>query len=324
MDFDSLLEKIEDEERRRNFEAILSEEQGLAEELKGGLLRQEEFSRKMNEVSAQAKEAEELQRRFESLAQEYQQTKEKLEEWNQWYEEAWDTERRTTKAHARAMDELEAARQKIAELETMVEAGDEMTLEDLNKRFNELIQQYGVLTRKELEEGKFVTDEKLRQALGYWGLSAEEVLADLETTADRHKDEFGEILDRSKLLQFAREKKLPLNQAYEEFVKDQREAAQKKREEERAKEIEEKLKEARRKGEEEARKKLAMGDGGTIPVDVAPPEPGALEKRLQRDSAKLSDDLSSPEALKEIKLGQGILARAAAQEYRKKMASNKE
>jgi len=325
MDFDTLLEKIQDEERRQTFAKLLEEEPQLAEEVKGGLLRQEEFSRKMNEISSQAKQAEEIQKKFEELEAQYKATKEELDQWNQWYEQAWDPEKKTTKAHAQALEELENARQKIEELESLVEAGDEMTLEDLNKRFDELIQQRGILTRQELERTGVVTADQLRRHLEMWGVSAEDFLAEFETTADRYKEEFGEVLDRKALLNFAREKGLQIGPAYEEFVREKREAVRKQREEEREKEIERKLEEARRQGEEEARKKLAMGENGRIPVDVGtPPEPGILEKRLQQEAMKNSNDLSSPEALKNVKLGQGILARAAAQELRQKMATNSE
>lgn len=294
--FEEILEGIQEAELK---EAIKQASEKYPD-LKGGWMRQDDYSKKSNERDGKVKLA---------------------EKWSDWRKSNWLDDLNMTKEEA-------AARQKVLDLEGEVGAlrqkvETEVTFEELHKEIDNLwdAKSKGVLTDKAFDEKygkKLFNQEEYDKAVD---AKLERNLAAVETIFGKtlpivlkHKDEFGEVIDPLTVVEYAGKNGYQdLNKAYDSMVSDRRG-------QNRDKEMEAKLAAARKEGEDKANRERQMGVGGKIPVDTGRSEMSPLEERVFKSRVENKDN--KPAITDEIKAdGSGKLGHAVAEQYRLDKAS---
>ncbi len=253
--------------------------------LSEGFLRQDEFSRRMDEVRDKVKFADDMTSWWK----------------DQWVPDAYGQGKGATKA------ELEKDRQ-IEQLRVQAASGGEMNFDDLNKYLDEQISSRGIVTRKDLdtftaEKGKEVNelvDAKMNANISAYAYAA----TALPKLMLMHDKEFGEILDPNAFLKAAGEAgATDLEKFHGEFVRARREEKQQK-------EIDAKIAAAKEEGLQQGRlERSSQPTEGATPMDLDGPSLGHMQVTLtSRGKENAQGFKTSPAA----ELGSGQVAREAA------------
>lgn len=294
--FEELLGQVQEPE----WKEALSKASEKYPDLKNNMLRQAEFSRRMNDADAKVKLS---------------------DKWEEWKKGNWDDALGMTKAEAELQKRLQATELEAETLRQSREA--EMTFEEVQREI-----------RKEMETGSkaFMTEDKFKQTYGTKLFDKESYDKDINERLNRvvtglenlytgtyqlgfqHQKEFGEILDPVSVVEFANKNGMSdLPKAYDMMM-------QGRREEVRNKDLEIKLADAKKQGAEEALKERAMGTQGRMPDGAGAPEMTHLQQRILRGNQIESEDKAKiPD---EVKMdGSGRLGHHVADQYRRDLAN---
>ena len=291
--FDDVIAAIKDETAKQ---ALLKEAESNPE-IKGGWLRQAEFSRKLNELDSRVKYA---------------------NDWDAWKTKEWDDALGMTKGEAKAFGMIRELETENISLKGKVET--EVTFEDVQKEIDKMwdAKSKGVMTEDTFSQkfgGKFVdkdTYEKdVNAKLGNVLAGVEQLYGKTSQLAMKHMKEFDEIIDPLSIVEYANKNGVSdLNKAYDMLVGPRREE---RTTESRKKEIEE----AEKRGEQKALQQQAMGVNGRMPTDNGAPEMGHLQNRL----LKVKKEGDTPAVPDDVKMdGSGSLAHSVAAIYRQEQA----
>ncbi len=253
-------------------------------ELSDNGLRQADYSRKMNEVAEQRKQAQAAHQK-------------NLE----WYNTA-------SKQYEATQGELKAAQERLAALESVKDAGgntfeDESGLEkqlaEARKVAEEAQKRIGALTQtvdtfdKMIKEGKVITSDKFDEEVNRRGDALGAALLDIIDLQDKHRKEFGSDLDRRALLEEAQQHQNGnLANAYKVIT-------EKAREEKLRKDIE---------ADVEKRWIEKQKASNTPYAPSGEPVLGPLQQRLQKKDTGIPDDVAAD--------GSGRMASLIAAELR--------
>lgn len=298
--FDDALALIKDPDKAKIFKEISEE----IPDIRGGWLRQSDYSKKMNDLSEEKKQL--------------QTDLEQLQNWRSWRRDNWDDDQNMTNAEREKLQEIEALNSELEVLKAAQEAG--MTFDEVSQYISKELDKKQVVTRDYI-------DKEFRSKLVDQDFYAKDVKEKLNNIANgmeylyeetfplgfSHRDEFGEVLKPRDLIVFANENGIKdIGKAYEAWVAPRRNEAQKKK-------TEEMVAKAKQEGREEALKTQAMGQNGRMPTDSGAPQMGHMEAKLR--AVKQEGEEGSPIS-DDIKLGSGISASVAAL-YRRDVAEGK-
>lgn len=223
----------------------------------------------------------------------FRETEKKVEAWNKWAEDNWDAENAAPKMEV-------YWRNRAQELESQV--GTDMTFDEIKNFTEGFLSERGVMTRNDFESAinsKAQEIDKGFQGSAYFSA----VIA--EKTAE-HLSEFGKPLKVrefiSKLGDYGTN---DLDAAYDRYVQEERKTREEKQLEEKIERI---RSEEREKAKQEVLSQLPNSSG--LPIDQGEPIAGHLETRLR--------SIGQPDAADKANLGDGTLAKIAAQAYRNK------
>lgn len=240
-------------------------------EVKNGWLRQSDYSRKLDS---------------------FRETEKKVEAWNKWAEDNWDSENNAPKMEV-------YWRNKAQELESQV--GTDMTFDEIKNFTEGFFNERGVMTKNDFESAinsKAQEIDKGFQGSAYFSA----VIA--EKTAE-HLSEFGKPLKVrefiSKLGDYGTN---DLDAAYDRYVADERKTRDEKH-------LEEKIERIRAEERAKAKQEVLaqLPNSGGLPIDQGEPTAGHFEARVR--------SVGQPDAAEKANLGDGTLAQIAAQAYRK-------
>lgn len=273
--FDEILNGlVSDADDREVLESLASK----YPDIKNGWLRQSDYSRKLDS---------------------FRDTEKKVEAWNKWAEDNWDTENNAPKMEI-------YWRNKAQELESQV--GTDMTFDEIKNFTDNFLTERGVMTKNDFESAinsKAAEIDKGFQGSAYFSA----VIA--EKTAE-HLSEFGKPLKvREFIGKLGEYGTNDLDAAYDRYVLEER----KTREE---KQLEEKIERIRSEEREKAKQEVLsqLPNNGGLPIDQGEPIAGHLEARVR--------SIGQPDAAEKASLGDGTLAQIAAQAYRKQQLGIKE
>ncbi len=273
--FDEILNGlVSDTDDREVLEALASK----YPDIKNGWLRQSDYSRKLDS---------------------FRDTERKVEAWNKWAEENWDTENNAPKMEI-------YWRNKAQELESQV--GTDMTFDEIKNFTEGFLSERGVMTRNDFESAinsKAAEIDKGFQGSAYFSA----VIA--EKTAE-HLSEFGRPLKvREFIGKLGEYGTNDLDAAYDRYVQEERKTRDEKQ-------LEEKIERIRNEEREKAKQEVLsqLPNNGGLPIDQGEPIAGHLEARVR--------SIGQPDAAEKASLGDGTLAQIAAQAYRKQQLGIKE
>ena len=286
--FDDVIEAIKDDAAKQ---ALLKEAESNPE-IKGGWLRQADYSRKMNEAKA----------RLDYAA-----------EWDKWKADNWDDKLGMLKTEVKNIETIRELEFENLTLKGKLET--EMTYEQLQDEVNKLWdnKSKGVLTEDSfaqkfgkdyIPKGEYEKDVNTR--LGNMLANVEQLYGKTSMLAMKHMKEFDEIIDPLSIVDFAYKNGVSdLDKAYGLMVsprRDERQAEVRKKE----------LEDAEKRGEMKARQEVSMGPNGRIPTDSGSPQMGHLQQRLLK--VKVEGEPAVPDDVKMD--GSGSLGHSVAQLYR--------
>ena len=291
--FDDVISAIKDETAKA---ALLKEAEGNPE-IKGGWLRQADYSRKMNELDSRVKYA---------------------SEWDTWKDGNWDPALGMTKGEARAFQTIRELETENLTLKGKVES--EMTFEDVQKEVDKLWadKSKGVMTEEAftqkfgnqyIPKGEYEKDVNTR--LGNVLAGVEQLYGKTFQQALKHMKEFDEVIDPLSIVEYANKNGISdLEKAYGMMVdprrKEKSDATYKAE-----------IEAAEKRGEQKARQEVAMGPQGRMPTDSGAPEMGHLQQRL----LKVRKEGETPVIPDEVKMdGSGALGHSVAALYRQEQA----
>lgn len=302
--FDEILSGITEASDRDTYKVLWDK----YEPVRAHALRQGEFSRQMNELGEEKKKNE------KKLAV--------VDKWEEWKKANWDDEHNATKqefAYQQRLAELETENQNLtAKVET------EMTFEDVAQEVDKLMngKLKGVLTEDDFNK-KYGTklfdkdkyDKEVNDRVINWVAARDNMYLQLFDIGFKHKDEFGEVLDPGKVIEYANEHKIQdLKDAHDKMVALRRaEKTDKMRAEE--------IAAAEKRGEEKKAKELGMtqAQGGRMPTDSGAPEMSHLQQRILKRGSEKKEEQAIPD---DIKLdGSGALGHKVAEFYRQDKAN---
>lgn len=286
--FDDILAKIVPDENHRKTVAQIADQYP---ELKNGWLRNDDYSRKMDEVSGIKKDAEWAQR-----------VKPHVMQWEQWRTEHWDDAAEMTKEEKAARDEAERL------LAVVVGKGDDMNFEQMKQYLDKEITTRGIASKADVD--KLTTDVTGRAAQLDTSLQGHTYVSlKVPTLVMRAYKEYGDVLDGTELFNKSAEmKEWDLDKVYDAIYKD-KSATRKQAELDIIKA------EAKKAGYDEAQKELkekAAGskDGqGLIPTDQGSGLSGFLQKAVSQEG--------TDSGYEGMVLGRGAIASKYADEFRK-------
>lgn len=292
--FEELLDKIEEPE----FKEVLTKAAEKYPDIKNNMLRQAEFSRKLNELDGKAKYA---------------------DAWEKWKLDNWDDTVKMTKAEAEAQQRIREIEAENETLRQLQETGD-VTFEQLQSEVDKMVtaKTKGALTEEQFQQkygsklfDKAAYDQEINQRVTSWTAGRDDMYLKLYELGFKNKDEFGEILKPVDVIKFANDNKIQdLEVAYNQMVAPRRTEKQNK-------DMELKLEAARKEGEIKGKQEAMMGVNGKMPTDSGAPEMSHLQERLLRQK----DADSKPVISDDIKMdGSGKLGHAVADLYRKQKA----
>lgn len=273
---------------------VLAEVAAKHPALRESMLRQSDYSRKMDELK---REREAVQDRIAHA-----------EQWDGWYRENWVNDALgdgvgATKRELEHIKKLREAESKLAEMQQRIEVGGEVTFDELNKYLDDKFQQTGVARKEDVE--KLLSDRAsgveqfVKQNLeGFTHLAMRAPVLTL-----KHFQEFGEVMDPDALVKYALEhKKSDLDSAYDEYIRDQRQDRA-------AKQREEEIERVRKEEREKVLAERGMSPN-SMPDDNGPPEMGPMMKRIMSiQGAGDGSDASSAD------IGRGQIAKHAARTW---------
>lgn len=229
MNFDDILNQLDPTEKE-----VLNQVVTKQPELKRGWMRQDDYSRKLDEFRNQ-------ENTFKEIAT-YAQG------WDEWAEKNWDPDNKSTKAEA-------ALRNRIQELEAAYTAkGEEVTFEDINKYITDK-----GLVQKDYVEGLLKQKE---DAFGQHLQGSAWVGAKLAQIGSRHTLEFNKEFNAPEFLTKVNEYGInDLDKAYDMYVSDTRKSREDEKLQLKLKEVE---KEAFEKGKKEAIEGVIASNGGSV------------------------------------------------------------
>lgn len=273
--FDEILNGlVSDSDDREVLEALASK----YPDIKNGWLRQSDYSRKLDS---------------------FRDTEKKVEAWNKWAEDNWDTENNAPKMEI-------YWRNKAQELESQV--GTDMTFDEIKNFTDNFLTERGVMTKNDFESAinsKAAEIDKGFQGSAYFSA----VIA--EKTAE-HLSEFGRPLKvREFIGKLGEYGTNDLDAAYDRYVLEERKTRDEKQ-------LEEKIERIRNEEREKAKQEVLsqLPNNGGLPIDQGEPIAGHLEARVR--------SIGQPDAAERASLGDGTLAQIAAQAYRKQQLGIKE
>ena len=273
--FDEILNGlVSDSDDREVLEALASK----YPDIKNGWLRQSDYSRKLDS---------------------FRDTEKKVEAWNKWAEDNWDTENNAPKMEI-------YWRNKAQELESQV--GTDMTFDEIKNFTDNFLTERGVMTKNDFESAinsKAAEIDKGFQGSAYFSA----VIA--EKTAE-HLSEFGKPLKvREFIGKLGEYGTNDLDAAYDRYVQEERKTRDEKQ-------LEEKIERIRSEEREKAKQEVLsqLPNNGGLPIDQGEPIAGHLEARVR--------SIGQPDAAERASLGDGTLAQIAAQAYRKQQLGIKE
>lgn len=251
MNFDDIVNLLDPSERD-----VVNQIVAKQPEIKRGWMRQDDYSRKLDEF--RNKESE-----FRTTAEQFGQIAEYAKTWDQWSKENWDEEHGATKAEI-------ALKQRIQQLEA--NKGEEMTFDQLNGWMAE----QGLVKKADVDGILAQKENAFTQSLqgSAW------VGAKLAQIGTRHTLEFQKEFDAPTFLSKVNEYGVnDLDRAYDMFVSDER----KTREVAKAKEaLERTEKEAFEKGKQEALSSyIAQSGNSGVPVMEQTNDIGHFQRRVQ-------------------------------------------
>lgn len=283
--FDEMLASFQWEEDADR-EAVLT----LAEkypDLKGGWLRQSDYSRKQDELKAQREEMQ--------AALEYAEQSRKWHQEN-WVPDAYGENNGATKRELEKDAELQRLQQQL-------EAGEEVNFEQVQQLVNDQIEKRGYLSQESFEKALAEKEAGVNDLLG----RTVDRLVQLPSLAVDHYKTFDEKLDTDALLTFATEhKEYDLKKAYAQMVEPQmkeREANARKDE----------IEEAKKQAREEALNEIGVSED-KLPTDSGSPAMGHLQARLTGNPD--GDKGSGQTVSDEVPFGRGHIAAQAARNFR--------
>lgn len=258
----------------------LSQIAGKYPDLDKAVLRQSEFSRKMNQLSGVQRERDEFN--------------EKLNQWEAWKAANWDDGAEATKQELEARREVTALREKVAHLEATGGTGDEMTFDQIETQLKAGGYQKSADVLAEVDKRN-----------NTMGLAFQTVFTRVTPLVHRFYREFNEDMpleDFTKFVMDNPERLKDVNQSYSEWTAP------------RKLEAERKALETQRAELEEARRKLQETPMAQSPTETGGPRPmGILEQRKMAKAAGQDIDIDKVNA----PLGNGTLTALAAAELRK-------
>lgn len=273
--FDEILNGlVSDSDDREVLEALASK----YPDIKNGWLRQSDYSRKLDS---------------------FRDTEKKVEAWNKWAEDNWDSENNAPKMEI-------YWRNKAQELESQV--GTDMTFDEIKNFTDNFLTERGVMTKNDFESAinsKAAEIDKGFQGSAYFSA----VIA--EKTAE-HLSEFGKPLKvREFIGKLGEYGTNDLDAAYDRYVQEERKTRDEKQ-------LEEKIERIRSEEREKAKQEVLsqLPNNGGLPIDQGEPIAGHLEARVR--------SIGQPDAAERASLGDGTLAQIAAQAYRKQQLGIKE
>lgn len=286
--FDDVIAAIKDETVRQS----LVKEAEENPEIKGGWLRQADYSRKMNEVRGRLDYA---------------------SEWDKWKVDNWDDKLGMLKTEVKAYETIRELEVENLTLKGRVDT--EMTYDQLQEEVNKLwdSKSKGVLTEDTFAQkfgGQYIPkadyEKDVNTRLGNVLAGVEQLYGKTSVLAMKHMKEFDEIIDPLSIVEFANKNGVSdLEKAYGLMVSPRRDERQS---EVRKKELEE----AEKRGEMKARQEVSMGPNGRIPTDSGSPEMGHLQQRILKVKAE-----GAPAVPDDVKMdGTGSLGHSVAQLYR--------
>lgn len=278
--FQALLASIQDEQDRQAL-------QGIGErvpELKASILRQADYSRKLDE---------------------FKPIKDYADQWTEWRKKHYDDTQKKTKAEIRLEEELQAMRES---------RGEEVDFQQMTTFIDAKLRDSGIVTTSQFPEllEKAIAPQKQEIDNVLTGMS--NVVTQLIPLAMRHSKEFDEILTHDQIEKMYADASKngirDINVAYDQFVAGRREEIRKKQ-------FDEQIQKAKEEGLAEGRRNAAMSPEGQIPTDNGQPNVGHLQQTLHM---KRSDAEKATEIPSEVRLGEG-LSRFVAQKYREQQAT---
>lgn len=225
----------------------------------------------------------------------------------------WDDSAKNFKPVIEAQREIEQYRRRVSDLEKLVEAGTDMTFDEILAN----LQQRGFVTRDQIEPlQKAVQSSAKQEDINRVAGAFEFFYANTADLPAKHLAEFGEPMNFREYLEFVRKQNLIADpqRAYDMFVAGRRQEILKAQEEKKQQEIQEQIEKARQAGLEEGKRLAAMGQSG-IPTDqdsgVASYNPAVAE--VVQKAAKPDGTVAVPP---EARLGDGVRAAIAAQLFK--------
>lgn len=294
--FDEILEKFGTDEDRQSFEVFADKNPFLKE----SVLRQSDYSRKMDELRDQVSE---------------------LNEWHEWRQNNWDDDRKMTRTELAKLEKLEALQSEKAALESrlLLEGGGEMNFAELEAQLNDWGKKQGYVTPGDVSKTLEGKERELREFVtGMNGVTARAATR-IPYLMIKHSNEFGaqDLFDPEEFFQKAAQQGQfgDLDKFYErEYAAP---ARQKKTESAHIAEVaklKEEVEAARTAGERAGELKISQGVGGAgMPTDGSGPAMAPFQaKYLGLDKPK-EVETGAPE----VGLGEGGLAAFAANKYLK-------
>jgi hypothetical protein len=257
-----------------------------------------------------------LETRNQELQSQVEEAETKVQAWNTWRQDNWDTEAEMTHTEAGLRSQVTDLEQRNAELQEGAET--EMTFDEILTGLKEK----GVVTKEEL-------DQKLKDAGGLSPADAQAIVNQQAIGTEafygktygigfKHMKEFDEVLEMDTLLDYMREKKeFDPQAAYDKMVAGRREemATAKATADEEARKAE--LEAAEEKGRKQALQETTMRNGGQLPTDQA----GSNDKIGHLQRSKLESAKAGSEGEKAVpdgvQLGTGQLAHLGFEELQK-------
>ena len=282
--FDEILERFGTDEDRQQFQQFTEKNPFLKE----SVLRQSDYSRKMDEVR-------------DDLAS--------LQKWDEWRKNNWDDDHEMTRTELAKLQKLEATEQKLAELESraLLEGGD-VDFNQLEAWGNEFIKKQNLVT----PEAIGVKEKELKDFVTGMNSFTARAATKIPYLNQKHFNEFGELFDPEEMLKQAVTKGRfdDLDKFWEsEYAAPLREKQRTDKWDKERKELEDKAAAAEERGRQEGAR--MAGAGATNPTDGNGPTMGAFQRSYLGLNKSGSEDSGAPE----VPLGDGGLSAFAANKY---------
>jgi hypothetical protein len=242
---------------------------------------------------------------FRSLASKNPRAKEIAEEmgaFDEWQKTNWDAEHNMTKT-----EYLQS--QSIRDLQDQLAAGTEGEV-DFTKMESWLDTELAKRKIAREDPIKNDLDSRERKVVGLIN-TMEDMAVDLNYLNLLHNKEYGEPFDPKVYIKGMSDTGLGPRDYYEKFTADKREAR-------RATELEDRIKRERREEREKALQEVTMSPTGQMPTVDGGPEMSSFQRKILAGKAGSVNGEPGATGTEHLTLGNGSIARVAAQQYRNK------